>query len=91
MAIADLGGIDLHAFTSSTEQGSADDETVYNHETDRIDDLLDGGNHSDDFPRSRRRGVLATRATGAPLPAQVMLQYIEEQGLQRPLGGRRER
>lgn len=93
VAIADLGGIDLHAFASSTEQGSGDEgeETTYNHETDRIDDLLDGGNHCDDFPQLRRRGVARRATGGAPLPAQVMLQYVEEQGLQRPLGGRRAR
>ena len=53
VAIADLGGIDLHAFASSAEQGSGDEgeETTYNHETDRIDNLLDGGNHCDDFPQ----------------------------------------
>jgi hypothetical protein len=94
--IALPGGLDLNAFAALPEGRAAGSDSVndmtYQHETDRINDLLDGGDHMDDVPRSQVR-LRGTRAGGAasPLPFQVMLKYVEDQGFQRPLGGRRAR
>jgi hypothetical protein len=62
---------------------------TYHNETYCIDDLLDGGNHMDNVPHCNRQNRRrARRTTGAPLPFEVMLEYIKEQGYERPTGGR---
>lgn len=55
--IALHGGLDLNAFAAFPEGTAAGsdgvDDMTYQHETDRINDLLDGGDHMDDVPRSQ--------------------------------------
>ena len=57
-----------------------------------MNDLLDGGEHMDDVSSKHRRQLYrGAEASKTPFPFQVMLQYVEEQGYERPLGGRRVR
>lgn len=83
--IAFHGGFDSLAFTRM----EADDEMVYDNDTGRVDDLLDGGDHGEDCPRHLR--YKAPRQQQPDLPYKAMLQHIEDQGFQRPSGGRRVR
>ena len=85
--IASHGGIDLTAFENINQD---DGDITYNHERDRIDFLIDGGNDRTDIPQSVRRQqhrYYQQINPENPLPFQVMHQYIEEQGFQRPMGG----
>ena len=72
-------------------------ETIeYNHERDRVDGLLDGGQHMEDVTvamlrRDARRARERAKEVATPLPYRVMLSHSEEQGFQRPAGGRRVR
>ena len=99
--IALHGGLELPVFTTLRHtdtnvdvDDSDSNDATYEHESDRVDDLLDGGEHWDDIPRARARRMARAQqgsASAAPLPSNVMLQYVEEQGFQRPPGGRRVR
>ena len=65
------GGLDLSAFSGEIEV-----DIEYNNQQNRIDDLLDGGEHFDDFVVPRVRNTV--------MPFQAMLQYVDDQGFQRP-------
>jgi DDE superfamily endonuclease len=78
------GGFGLNGFQSENSDSNEDFE--YCNERDRINELLDGGNHWDDAPPCARR---ARHKTKQLLPNEVMLRFIEEQGFQRPVGGRK--
>ena len=85
--IALQGGIDLETSTG-TSIGNANDKSddgLYQNMR-RIDDLLDGGEHRDDFPQNWGRFLPIEAAS---FPFQSMLRYIAEQGFQRPAGGRK--
>lgn len=66
------GGLDLSAFSGEIEV-----DIEYNNQQNRIDDLLDGGEHFDDF-------VVVPRVRNTVMPFQAMLQYVDDQGFQRP-------
>ena len=89
--IAIQGGIELRAFQHINED---DGDLEYNHDRDRIDALIDGGNFRDDFTSTVRRqqgSYLRNMNQPDPLPFQIMYNYVDQQGFQRPAGGRRVR
>jgi DDE superfamily endonuclease len=89
--IALHGGIDLRAFQNIDQD---DGDFVYDNDRDRIDHLIDGGNHPHDVPNNVRRQqyrLIENMHQPNPLPFQVMHNYVEEQGFRRPTGGRRVR
>jgi hypothetical protein len=89
--IALNGGVDLRAFENVNDD---DGDILYDHERDRVDFLIDGGHQNSDVPRSvRRQQLVYNRQTNPenPLPFQSMHRHIEEQGFQRPLGGKKVR
>jgi DDE superfamily endonuclease len=87
--IALHGGLDLSAFRTPTLE--EEDGMIYQNEDHRLNELLDGGEHMDDVPRNMVRRVKARGKEQVVYPYEVMLQYVEEQGFQRPFGGRRVR
>jgi hypothetical protein len=71
------GGLDLNAFSGEMVDDAVNIE--YNNEQNRIDELLDGGEHFNDFverPRPPRNTFLPS--------FQEMLQYVDDQGFERP-------
>jgi hypothetical protein len=96
--IAVHGGLDLSVFQRlRVDEDLGEGETIeYNHERDRVDGLLDGGQHMEDVTdavlrRDTRRVQEQAVEQATPLPYRVMLSHIEEQGFQRPAGGRKVR
>ena len=96
--IALNGGIDLRAFNqqnndstqNSRSDGVVDTPEIYTPETEQVNDLLNGGENMDDVSSKHRRQLYrGAEASKTPFPFQVMLQYVEEQGYERLLGGRR--
>lgn len=81
-------GIILPAFQPMQVPEEADvaTEFMYIPERDRLNQLLDGGEHMDDHSRFTREP-----RSGGVFPNKVMLDLIETQGFQRPLGGRKTR
>ena len=94
--IAVHGGLDLSVFQRLRVEEDLGETIEYNHERDRVDGLLDGGQHMEDVTAARlrrdaRRVRERAKEVATPLPYRVMLSHIEEQGFQRPVGGRRAR
>ena len=83
------GGIELRAFQHVNEDAG---DLEYDHDRDCINALIDGGNFRDDFTSTVRRqqgSYLQNMNPPNPLPFQVMYKYVDQQGFQRPAGGRR--
>ena len=71
-----------------------DGDVVYDNDRDRVDVLIDGGDQQNEIAREVRRQqlqYLQNMNAEDPLPFQAMQNFIEEQGFQRPMGGRRVR
>lgn len=77
--LATEGGFSLTAFDNS------EDDYVYHSVRDRLNVLLDGGQHFDELNRrALRRAEQDLLRTHDHLPSQVMLRYITEKGCKRP-------
>ena len=79
-SIVAYGGLFLPRFDN-------DEEWEYDNRKDRMEPLLDGGEHFDDVSRSQlRRRDRASRvlAVGGELPSQQLLRIVERLGLERP-------
>ena len=85
------GGLDLSAFGANMDIGDGGHDIPYVHDRDRVHDLMDGGEHWDDIPRWQLPRVRNRARAAAPLPYMVMLEYVEQQGYERPSGGRKVR
>jgi hypothetical protein len=81
-------GIILPAFQPmpQSEETDVSTEFVYVPERDRLNQLLDGGEHADDH----NRYTMDNRSVDQ-FPNKIMLQLIESQGFQRPHGGKKTR
>lgn len=88
LGITIRGGLGLRAFKSlGRKAGSSDNTMEYDNDSDRINDLLDGGHHMNDVPRDMlQRDARKTQEArhGTPLPYEVMVSHVTEQGFQRP-------
>ena len=89
------GGIDVHSFSATRPDGAQDfnvDSSTYQHEMERVNDLLDGGDYRKrgDY-RNRTERIRASTEERESFPFNTMLAHIKEQGLQRPVGGRKVR
>ena len=69
-------------FDESTE---GDQSWDYNSEEDRINDLLDGGEHYEDSQAERTRLIRLHEASAIAMPYQKMLEHIRRNAFQRPV------
>ena len=77
--IAVQGGLFLPRMDNSRQYVWECDTNIYS-QSDRLNELLDGGAHMDDHSRNERRRYRADR----DLPCYRILDYFEEQALERP-------
>ena len=72
------GGFSLSRFDN-------DDTWSFNSNCDRVNQLLDGGEHFNDLHRQSRQVIIDDNNDGeVQLPNESILKYIEEKGFQRP-------
>jgi hypothetical protein len=77
--IAVEDGLFLPRMDNNRQYVQESDTNIYS-QSDRLNDLLDGGAHMDDHTRSERRRYRSDR----DLPCYRILNYFEEQALERP-------